>query len=131
MDAFAERLAKFLTLIIDLDSRRPKPRFWAPSGFGKLGRKLLSRQEIDQRVAPLNSVGSSDMTDFDNMSVDESEDEDGVQDIKRARELSFSLLIYHLVLIIFREEPGRITSQDLHRSILLEARVRHSLAQIT
>ena len=89
MDAFAERLAKFLTLIIDLDGRRPKPRFWAPSGFGKLGRKLLSKQEVDQRAAPLTSLGSRDMNDFDDTSVDESEDEDGVQDIKRARELPF------------------------------------------
>ena len=89
MDAFAERLAKFLTLIIDLDSRRPKPRLWAPSGFGKLGRKLLSRQEIDQRAAPLTSLGSRDLTDVDDISMDESDDEDGVQDIKRARELTF------------------------------------------
>ncbi|RDB27383.1 Uncharacterized protein C57A7.05 [Hypsizygus marmoreus] len=75
LDAFADRLVKFLEIIIDLDGKRPEPRLWAPSGFGKLGRKLMSRREIDKHAVPLSMGTSDDPTAFDNVS-DESDDED-------------------------------------------------------
>ncbi|KAF5376953.1 hypothetical protein D9615_007250 [Tricholomella constricta] len=75
LDAFAERLSKFLAIAVDLDARRPKPRLWAPSGFGKLGRKLMSRREVDRHVVPLAIGTSNDPTSFENRS-EESDDED-------------------------------------------------------
>lgn len=65
IDAFAERLAKFMAVAIDIDMKRPKPRFWAPSGFGKLGRKIMSRRDIDKRVMALSLGTSDDPTNFD------------------------------------------------------------------
>lgn len=65
LDAFAERLIKFLTILVDLDAKRPKPRLWGPSGFGKLGRKLMSRRDIDKGTVPLAMGTSKDPTKFE------------------------------------------------------------------
>ncbi|KAG6889035.1 hypothetical protein C0992_006603 [Termitomyces sp. T32_za158] len=75
LDAFAGRLANLMSIIIDMDSKRPKPRIWAPSGFGKLGRKIMSRRDIDRQVVPLAIGTSHDPTSFENH-IDNDEDED-------------------------------------------------------
>lgn len=104
LDAFAERLVKLLEIVIDLDEKRPKPRLWAPSGFGKLGRKLLSRREVDRQVTPLATGTSNDPTAFDNPgeeSDDDDDDEtDDILDDKRARKLDHKWLsLIYLTLL--------------------------------
>jgi hypothetical protein len=64
LDAFAERLIKLLTILVDLDGKRPKPRLWAPSGFGNIGRKIMSKREIDKSTVPLAMGTSNDPTKF-------------------------------------------------------------------
>ncbi|GLB36769.1 putative ER transporter, 6TM, N-terminal [Lyophyllum shimeji] len=81
LDAFAERLVKFLQILVDLDGKRPKPRLWWPSGFRKLAQKLISRREVDQQVIPLASGTSDDPTSFDNRG-EESDDEDEPAEVK-------------------------------------------------
>ncbi|KAG6901993.1 hypothetical protein C0995_005793 [Termitomyces sp. Mi166 len=81
LDAFAQRLAQVMSLIIDLDGKRPKPRIWAPSGFGKLGRKIMSRREIDHQVVPLAIGTSHDPTSFENHRED-SNDEDEYEKVQ-------------------------------------------------
>ncbi|KAG6885510.1 hypothetical protein C0993_000760 [Termitomyces sp. T159_Od127] len=77
LDAFAERIAQVMSLIIDIDGKRPKPRIWAPSGFGKLGRKIMSKRDIDRQVVPLAIGTSHDPTSFRNHTEDiNDEDED-------------------------------------------------------
>ncbi|KAG5640425.1 hypothetical protein DXG03_008703, partial [Asterophora parasitica] len=71
LDAFAERLVKFLAIAVDLDGRRPRPRIWAPSGFGKLGRKIMSRRNVDRQVTPLAIGTSNDPTSFDERAGDD------------------------------------------------------------
>ncbi|KAG6910622.1 hypothetical protein DXG01_009131 [Tephrocybe rancida] len=75
-DAFADRLAKLMAIIVDIDGKRQKPRIWAPSGFGKFGRKLMSRREVDNQVVGLSIGTSHDPTSFDENSRDEIDDED-------------------------------------------------------
>ncbi|KAG5725819.1 hypothetical protein E4T56_gene2441 [Termitomyces sp. T112] len=80
LDAFAERIAKFMSIIVDLDGKRSKPRIWAPSGFGKLGRKIMSRRDVDRQVVPLAIGTSHDPTSFGNQREDTNdEDDDQVQ----------------------------------------------------
>jgi len=64
IDAFAEQLDKLLTSLLDLDNRRPKPRVWFPSGFGKLGRKLRSSAPVMETPAPIAMGDSNDLTEF-------------------------------------------------------------------
>ncbi|KAF8152843.1 hypothetical protein K438DRAFT_1863917 [Mycena galopus ATCC 62051] len=65
LDAFAARVHRVLTLVADLDLRRPNPRLWLPPGFGKLGRRLLSRDPVGLDEQPLAMGTVSDPTRFD------------------------------------------------------------------
>ncbi|KAG6828854.1 hypothetical protein H0H92_006561 [Tricholoma furcatifolium] len=80
-DAFAERLAKFMAVIIDIDAKRPKPRIWAPSGFGKLGRKIMSKRDEDDRVTPLAIGTSQDPTSFEINRTEEIDEEEDGEDV--------------------------------------------------
>ncbi|KAF8060806.1 hypothetical protein FPV67DRAFT_1673642 [Lyophyllum atratum] len=82
LDAYAERLAKFLAILVDLDGKRPKPRLWWPSGFGKLGRKLRSKREVGQQVTPLATGTSDDPTAFEESDDDDSDEEDEPEEVK-------------------------------------------------
>lgn len=62
--AFAKRLAKVMELLVNLDEKRPGPRIWMPSGFGMLGRKILSKYGVDDRVNPLAMGSATDPTKF-------------------------------------------------------------------
>lgn len=68
-----------MSLIIDIDGKRPKPRIWAPSGFGKLGRKIMSRRDIDHQVVPLAIGTSHDPTSFKNHVEDDNDEDEKVQ----------------------------------------------------
>ncbi|KAJ7660842.1 hypothetical protein DFH06DRAFT_1472122 [Mycena polygramma] len=65
LDAFAARLHRVLAIVVDLDARRPAPRLWLPPGFGKLGRKILSREPATVAQQPLAMGTSNDPTRFD------------------------------------------------------------------
>ncbi|KAJ7250170.1 hypothetical protein B0H12DRAFT_1121038 [Mycena haematopus] len=65
LDAFAARVHRVLTLVTDLDLRRPKSRLWFPPGFGKLGRRLLSRESADLEQQPLAMGTANDPTKFE------------------------------------------------------------------
>ncbi|KAJ6459650.1 hypothetical protein C8R45DRAFT_553978 [Mycena sanguinolenta] len=84
LDAFAARVHRLLTIVADLDLRRPKPRLWFPPGFGKLGRRLLSREPANLDEQPLAMGTASDPTKFEddtNASTvgDDAEEEKPVQ----------------------------------------------------
>ncbi|KAG6854200.1 hypothetical protein C0991_009513 [Blastosporella zonata] len=76
IDTFADRLSKLMAVVVDIDGKRSKPRIWAPSGFGKLGRKLMSKRDVDTQVAPLAIGTSHDPTSFDEERRDDVDDED-------------------------------------------------------
>ena len=78
LDAFAERLLQLLEILIELDPKRQRSRVWMPSGFGKLGRKIMSKSQIDHTVAPLAMGTSDDPTQFDD--VTESDTDEGTVD---------------------------------------------------
>ncbi|KAF7318664.1 hypothetical protein HMN09_00378100 [Mycena chlorophos] len=73
LDAFAARLHHLLSLSIELDKRRPRPRLWLPSGFGKLWRKLTSRAPGPIEDYPLAMGTSRDPAVFDDAEVTEVE----------------------------------------------------------
>ncbi|KAG5654141.1 hypothetical protein H0H81_006852 [Sphagnurus paluster] len=85
LDAFAERLSRFLALAVELDAKRPKPRIWMPSGFGKLGRKLRSRRVVDQQANPLAVGTTNDPTSFDisDEEIDEEEESTELEDVPK------------------------------------------------
>ncbi|KAF8638679.1 hypothetical protein AX17_002024 [Amanita inopinata Kibby_2008] len=64
IDGFAERLVKVMELLVMLDSKRPVPRLWMPSGFGKLGRKIMSRRPVDGTPELLAMGTNDDPTSF-------------------------------------------------------------------
>lgn len=81
LDAFAERLVRVFGILVDLDVKRPKPRLWVPSGFGRIRRRLMSEIRDDSITSPLSVGTSRDPTTFHdakkiNPSID-TEDEDG------------------------------------------------------
>ncbi|KAJ7730484.1 hypothetical protein DFH07DRAFT_993871 [Mycena maculata] len=79
LDAFAMRLHRVLTLVADLDKKRPGPRLWMPSGFGKIWRKITSREAGAADTQPLAMGTASDPTKFEEEAgtgADEDEDED-------------------------------------------------------
>ncbi|KAG6849761.1 hypothetical protein H0H93_005443 [Arthromyces matolae] len=76
LDAFADSLTKFMSIVIDIDGKRPKPRVWAPSGFGKLGRKIMSKQDVSPQVAPLAVGTSQDPISFDEDHEDAADDDE-------------------------------------------------------
>ncbi|KAF7330042.1 hypothetical protein MKEN_00268300 [Mycena kentingensis (nom. inval.)] len=53
IDVFAARLHRVLALAVDLDTRRPHPRLWFPSGLGKTWRKITSRAPTTAGENPL------------------------------------------------------------------------------
>lgn len=83
LDAFAERLLHLLDILVDLDAKRSRPRVWMPSGFGKLGRKIMSRRQVDQTVTPLAMGTSEDPTQFGD-DTDSDEDDDSTIDEEKA-----------------------------------------------
>ncbi|KAG6817295.1 hypothetical protein H0H87_010637 [Tephrocybe sp. NHM501043] len=88
IDTFADRLLKLVAVIVDIDGKRPKPRIWAPSGFGKLGRKIMSKRHVDTQVAPLAIGTSHDPTSFDEGSrddIDDNDDNETVQELPKDR----------------------------------------------
>ncbi|KAJ7679684.1 hypothetical protein B0H17DRAFT_1077726 [Mycena rosella] len=85
LDAFAARVHRILGLVVELDVKRPSPRLWMPSGFGMIGRKLMSRSEVTAGdTQPLAMGTASDPTNFDpqgsmdNVDDDVPDDEDEV-----------------------------------------------------
>ncbi|KAJ7909256.1 hypothetical protein B0H13DRAFT_2192889 [Mycena leptocephala] len=80
LDSFAARLHRVLSLVADLDTRRPTPRLWFPSGFGKLGRKLASRAPVTVDQQPLAMGTASDPTKFESSTGTESGDAEEAED---------------------------------------------------
>ncbi|KAJ7328509.1 hypothetical protein DFH08DRAFT_884074 [Mycena albidolilacea] len=68
LDAFAARVHRVLTLVADLDLRRPTPRLWWPPGFGKVGRMMFSREPPSADQQPLAMGTASDPTKFESES---------------------------------------------------------------
>ncbi|KAJ6613973.1 hypothetical protein B0H10DRAFT_2436246 [Mycena sp. CBHHK59/15] len=80
LDAFATRVLRVLTLVVALDKKRPAPRIWLPSGFGKLWRRLLSRDagSTEDTQQPLAMGTASDPTKFEEGArADPIDDDDG------------------------------------------------------
>ncbi|KAJ6509663.1 hypothetical protein DFH09DRAFT_1100718 [Mycena vulgaris] len=76
LDAFAARLHRVLALVVELDKKRPAPRVWMPSGFGMLGRKLMSPAEVTVDMQPLAMGTASDPTKFEGARAADNVDED-------------------------------------------------------
>jgi hypothetical protein len=88
LDAFAERLLHLLDIMIELDVKRPRPRVWMPSGFGKLGRKITSRRAVDDKAVPLAMGTPDDPTQFDSVEDDSDGEEEAAPDEERAEGLT-------------------------------------------
>ncbi|KAF7311860.1 hypothetical protein MIND_00196700 [Mycena indigotica] len=73
VDAFGARLLSLLALATDLDSRRPHPRLWLPSGFGKLWRKMTSRAPAPLDSSPLAMGIHRDPAVYDDAEIHEAE----------------------------------------------------------
>ena len=86
LDAFAERLLRLLDILIELDPKRQRSRVWMPSGFGKLGRKIMSKSQIDRTVAPLALGTSDDPTQFDSTTESDTDDEGTAGDDEKAED---------------------------------------------
>ncbi|KAJ8703361.1 hypothetical protein PTI98_001988 [Pleurotus ostreatus] len=89
---FSERLARVMSLIIDLDRKRPKVRLWAPSGFGKIGRKLMKTRAYEgediKSVVPLSmgtAADPSEYIDSENSTMRGEDDVDDDEDSTRER----------------------------------------------
>ncbi|KAG5220608.1 membrane protein [Salix suchowensis] len=87
---FSECLTRVMNLIIDLDRKRPKVRLWAPSSFGKIGRKLMKTRAYEgediKGVVPLSmgtAADPSEYIDSENSTMrgedDGDEDEEGTR----------------------------------------------------
>ncbi|KAJ7259813.1 hypothetical protein C8J57DRAFT_1339211 [Mycena rebaudengoi] len=77
LDAFAARLSRVVSLVVELDKKRPVPRIWMPSGFGKIGRKIMSRTTVAEGSdLPLSMGTSSDPTKFREEPTDDEEAEE-------------------------------------------------------
>ncbi|KAJ7207441.1 hypothetical protein GGX14DRAFT_698162 [Mycena pura] len=70
LDAFAARLHRVLILATDLDARRPRPRIWLPSGFGKVWRKLVTRAPAAVPDSLITMGTLRDPTRFDDADTD-------------------------------------------------------------
>ncbi|KAJ7083884.1 hypothetical protein C8R44DRAFT_862351 [Mycena epipterygia] len=85
LDVFAARLHRVLTLVTELDKKRPGVRVWMPSGFGKIGRKVFSRgEEGAVEAQPLAMGTESDPTQF---GAPESSDGDAEEDAEEGEAL--------------------------------------------
>ncbi|KAJ7447940.1 hypothetical protein B0H11DRAFT_351668 [Mycena galericulata] len=85
LDAFAARLLRVLTLVADLDTRRAEPRVWMPSGFGKIGRMMMSGAAVTTNPQPLAMGTASDPTEFEAAESTAVDDDDG-EDEDEAKE---------------------------------------------
>ncbi|KAF7367705.1 hypothetical protein MSAN_00834300 [Mycena sanguinolenta] len=117
LDAFAARVHRVLTIVADLDLRRPKPRLWFPPGFGKLGRRLLSREPANLDEQPLAMGTASDPTKFEdetNVSTvgDDAEEEKPVQ---RAYCISLNVLNVSIIILVARNPDARAPTSTLGR----------------
>jgi hypothetical protein len=66
-----------VSLVVELDKKRPVPRIWMPSGFGKIGRKIMSRTTVAEGSdLPLSMGTSSDPTKFREEPTDDEEAEE-------------------------------------------------------
>jgi hypothetical protein len=75
--------------MVELDVKRPRPRVWMPSGFRKLGRKILSKRAADDQAVPLAMGTSDDPTQFNSVEDDsDDEEEAAVPDEERAEGLA-------------------------------------------
>ncbi|KAF4566563.1 hypothetical protein EYR36_011994 [Pleurotus pulmonarius] len=89
---FSERLARVMSVVIDLDRKRPKVRLWAPSGFGKIGRKLMKTRAYEgedvKSVVPLSmgtAADPSEYIDSENSTMRGEDDGDEDEDSTRER----------------------------------------------
>ncbi|KAJ7093436.1 hypothetical protein B0H15DRAFT_832325 [Mycena belliarum] len=80
LDGFAARLHRVLALVAELDKKRPQPRVWLPSGFGKLGRRIMSRAPVTVEPQPLAMGTIRDPTRFERAGKAESVDGDAAED---------------------------------------------------
>ncbi|KZO91011.1 hypothetical protein CALVIDRAFT_506209 [Calocera viscosa TUFC12733] len=86
LKAYAETLLEWMDGTLELQRKRVRNRIWFPSGFGKLGRKILARRgdegtglEIGVSAAMANE---DDATAVDKDSVDEDEEGEILQETK-------------------------------------------------
>ncbi|TFK67683.1 hypothetical protein BDN72DRAFT_87052 [Pluteus cervinus] len=87
LDAFTQRLISLFELMIELDQDRPRPSFWFPSGFSKLGHKIMSRRRVDEAVVARALGSSPDLTTINEETEHDpdSEDEDDIQYVNASR----------------------------------------------
>lgn len=73
-----------MRLVVGLDQKRPKVRMWAPSGFGKIGRKLMKSKGDDVKgVVPLAMGSAADPSEY--MDSENMSDGDGDEEATRSK----------------------------------------------
>ncbi|KDQ30176.1 hypothetical protein PLEOSDRAFT_1111192 [Pleurotus ostreatus PC15] len=83
---FSDRLSRVMRLVVDLDQKRSKVRMWAPSGFGKIGRKLMRSKGDDVKgVVPLAMGSAADPSEYVDSENSTMRDGDGDEEATRSK----------------------------------------------
>ena len=64
LDAFAERMVKFLKVVIEMDAQRPKVKIWFPGRIVKEAKDRITDREF-QSSAPIAMGSAEDPASFD------------------------------------------------------------------
>ncbi|KZT59231.1 hypothetical protein CALCODRAFT_450301 [Calocera cornea HHB12733] len=92
LKAYAETLLELLDVLVELQRKRARNRLWFPSGFGKIGRKLLARHAdegtgLEMGVSAAVAAGEDDATAVDSSSVSVEDDEGEIVHESKAQPL--------------------------------------------
>ncbi|KIM39015.1 hypothetical protein M413DRAFT_447379 [Hebeloma cylindrosporum] len=91
LDAFAERMVKFLKVIIDIDAQRPKVKLWFPGRIAKVSKDSLTNREFKSAADPLAMGSAEDPANFDFFDNSTSTlDDDDVSDDESEKEKSLA-----------------------------------------
>ncbi|KAF8972501.1 hypothetical protein BDZ97DRAFT_1649682 [Flammula alnicola] len=110
LDAFAERIAKLLKIVIDIDAQRPNVKLWFPGRIATV-KDDITGDEFKDSAAPLEMGSTNDPAAFDS-SRDDAEstlggdkDQDEEEQLTEPPSMYSSLLGFHSHFMIEKRNP--------------------------
>ena len=96
LDAFAEHLLEVLKMVVDIDTRRPKPKIWFPGRLDKV-KDNINDTQVEDNVGHYAMGTATDPTSFDSDSALADGDEEDEEELSEppSMPLSPSLVIWH------------------------------------